>query len=283
MANLGLDESIEPLQEAITRYGLASQVAQGLKSCLERGGGTARFRDAMFQPMLEALEEDSNALGAHEISLCRDRLLRFVEALRENHDGYPAEYQYGSCLQALARVKDECAGPLLRDAIEDVNDSVRHAACSASLWWHDIRDPYAPFAKRWEAEGLEALTQPQKVYVVVDRLYAEVSNGGFAQYFANSTGDYAGYAVEAYRRIGATETAQIVARAVSLFGPEGPSPSRDARSYQLSRLSDDDFAVLEQLDSAYYDGAHRVETLLTMYVLENSDHFRESAGVSMTR
>lgn len=312
LANLGLDESVAPLLAATEQHDVISNVINGLKSCLERGAGSEQFREAMFEPVLDAVGLEScapavllslnreraseillrdeyfhlenralhyiiDALSGNKVPLPRTKLLSFVAELRQEHDGYPREYHYASFLTALVREQAPEAECLLREAICDENDTVRRIACSAMLWYYGIDDVYAPFEARLQTGETQSLTEPQQVYVFVDRLYAEVCNGGFAQYFANPPGNQARDAVEAYRAIGADKTADIVARANSLFGPDGPLAARDARAYQLAKMNDQDFEAMDTLDAEFYDNPDRVETLLTLYVLKNVDHFREPA------
>lgn len=66
-----------------------------------------------------------------------------------------------------------------------------------------------------------------KVLVAIWVLEADVNNGGLDQYHFNSAGDFAFYAEQALQSIGAHAMARIVARANSLFGPDGPPRDRN--------------------------------------------------------
>jgi hypothetical protein len=61
------------------------------------------------------------------------------------------------------------------------------------------------------------------VFVCVWELEADVNNGGFDQYYFNSSGDLAGDAVESLNAIGAKNTADVVRQANALFGAGGPA------------------------------------------------------------
>lgn len=50
---------------------------------------------------------------------------------------------------------------------------------------------------------------PQKVFSAIWALESEVNDGGFSQYFLNSTGESTPFALEALRTIGAPKTAAI--------------------------------------------------------------------------
>ena len=66
-------------------------------------------------------------------------------------------------------------------------------------------------------------------------LESEVRNGGFEQYFYNSSGHYAKDALEGLRRIGATAFAAIVRDALAVFPSGEPPKLRDERIAALER------------------------------------------------
>src|SRR6185295_11604327 len=55
--------------------------------------------------------------------------------------------------------------------------------------------------------GFRALSNPERVFLCVWNLEAEVNNGGFSQFFDNSAGDYAAETPGALRTIGAAAMA----------------------------------------------------------------------------
>jgi len=61
----------------------------------------------------------------------------------------------------------------------------------------------------------------QKVFSAVWSVEAEVNNGGFSQYFLNTSGQTAGFVVEALETIGAPQTADICRRAIAAAFPDG--------------------------------------------------------------
>lgn len=69
---------------------------------------------------------------------------------------------------------------------------------------------------------------------------SEVLNGGFAQFFSNSTGVLAPEAEAAYRRMGMHGLADCVAEAMRWFGTAYPR-DRDARNAALSKGRNDIF------------------------------------------
>jgi hypothetical protein len=74
--------------------------------------------------------------------------------------------------------------------------------------------------QRWR-EPFEIQSLPQKVLSTIWSLQDEVFNGGFAQYFVNSSSETASFAVTAFETIGALTAANICSRAIQAAFPEG--------------------------------------------------------------
>src|SRR6266480_2122618 len=62
---------------------------------------------------------------------------------------------------------------------------------------------------------------PQKVFSAIWAVESEVNNGGFSQYFVNSSAESASFVVEALETVGAPETASICNRAIVTAFPGG--------------------------------------------------------------
>jgi hypothetical protein len=85
---------------------------------------------------------------------------------------------------------------------------------------------------------------------------SEVLNGGFDQYFFNSTGVLAPEAASAFRQIGMPQTAAAVERAMSFFGIEYPR-DRDERQEAIDTAhgasGDEDFDPFQEADDLFFD------------------------------
>ena len=66
-----------------------------------------------------------------------------------------------------------------------------------------------PEYARLDSEGFRNLSVPHKVFSAIWALEAEVNNGGFSQYFFNSSGATAGFVHEALMIVGALKTADF--------------------------------------------------------------------------
>jgi hypothetical protein len=81
---------------------------------------------------------------------------------------------------------------------------------------------------------------------------SEVCNGGFDQFFSNSTGVLAPEAIEGFKTIGQDFVAEIIQEACSLFGEPFPRE----RSLRQSKLEAIDSKLLDSLDQKFYGIIH---------------------------
>lgn len=108
------------------------------------------------------------------------------------------------------------------------------------------------------------LSRQERIVLAVWQLEAEVNNGGFDQYFHNSAGERAPFAIEALLEIGAPNCAAVVGRATQLVLGE-------ARDWSAARnafvdASPDIGDALEPVDQEFYLYPDDLEALLRAYV-----------------
>ena len=85
---------------------------------------------------------------------------------------------------------------------------------------------------------------------------SEVRNGGFDQYFSNSTGVLAPEAVSAFRTLGMPRSAALLERAMAFF--DSPYPrERGEREYALEAAfeaaKDDDYDPFHDINDSFFD------------------------------
>lgn len=138
---------------------------------------------------------------------------------------------------ALERIRSK-QQPTFRDFTDE--DSV------AVLWSFLVA---TVFRGRTGLENLEALMPSARVIYLAGVLDGEVFNGGFHQYFSNSSGEHAHRTLFALHELGATRRASLLQRAIAIFPSKRVPQDRGERNDALDKT---DFAVLEALDSEYY-------------------------------
>jgi hypothetical protein len=92
---------------------------------------------------------------------------------------------------------------------------------------------------------------PTQVINFVEELEAEVNNGGFHQYFNNSSGDNTAEAIEALEIIGASAAANLLRQAAAMFPGNMPLKNREKRlEILMDKFPDTD--EFDDLDNEFY-------------------------------
>ena len=119
----------------------------------------------------------------------------------------------------------------------------------------------------------ELLSPARRVVLLADTFEAEVNNGGFDQYFLNSSGNGAYLAPAALKFLGLRETAKMLESANAKF-PRGPSPVRAARLAQMERLPKSVTLFWERLTDSFFDRKAPSATVeCVKFILDNPIEF----------
>ena len=122
-------------------------------------------------------------------------------------------------------------------------------------------------------ESLDTLTEQQKNFFFNQNLEREVNNGGFKQYFSNSSGDFAHETIDSLRIIGAEKTAAILQKAIDQFPGKTVLKDRIARQAVLERIEETADEVWEELDQIFFTYEDNLNELNIEYVRLNKDKF----------
>jgi hypothetical protein len=114
---------------------------------------------------------------------------------------------------------------------------------------------------------------PQKVFWAIWALEAEVNNGGFAQYFFNTSCETVPFVAEALEIIGAPKTAEICRCAIKSAFPNGLPSTPDAISAASVDLSEDIMGKLYEADEEFFRYPHNLTALLFAYVSKHPEIF----------
>lgn len=142
------------------------------------------------------------------------------------------------------------------------------------------RERTDPFRKLWRdlvrrayeiPNGFDALSQPEKQYFAVGLLEGDVYNGGFDQYFFNSSGDSYLYAVEGLEAMGAIQTLELLRRAKQvLFGFDEPEQDTERRRAFLRSVANESCSKrLSSLDSLFYKDPDALGAKVEQFAKDN--------------
>lgn len=137
----------------------------------------------------------------------------------------------------------------------------------------EVLDEY--FDAGADRQAMWSLSEPRRTAMVVDMLMGEVNNGGFEQYYDNTSGNGAAIAPDCLRRIGMPELAKVLERGNALF-PDGPSMDRDEREEQIMKLGEKLSQHFAELDDAYFELSEPLNCRNVRYILEHQSEFFDS-------
>lgn len=122
-------------------------------------------------------------------------------------------------------------------------------------------------------DNFESLNLEEKTVLYIEMLEGQVNNGGFDQYFFNSSGDYAHETLEALERINAPQMRSILDEAIKSF-PITPVPKdTEKRRKYMDDLPESVIDSWERLDNKFYEYPESLAGLVIEYVKENKKSF----------
>ena len=162
----------------------------------------------------------------------------------------------------------------------NVFENIRNFVENATEEYVDNEDiqRYNFVVNMWEAvckkceygDDFEKLNEHERVFFVTQILEQEVNNGGFSQFFYNSSGDFSNELVNAFTKIGALKTAEICKKALAVFNDNVPT-DREEREELLYKLDCDE--VLSEYDDEFFEYEDNLEELNYTYIMEHRSFF----------
>ena len=129
--------------------------------------------------------------------------------------------------------------------------------------------------QRCDRDGFEALSAAESVAYCVDALEREVNNGGFEQFFGNSSGDTSAETLAALEKIGARQAAELLRSALSPFPNGAPPKDRDGRCELIDAMSDEVRSQWGELDARFWDYPDDLTSLMRQFVNAHRSEFRD--------
>ncbi|SDD94350.1 DMP19 family protein [Niabella drilacis] len=120
---------------------------------------------------------------------------------------------------------------------------------------------------------LDRLTEPQRIFYFNQNIEREINNGGFNQYFYNSSGDFAHETLASLQTIGGNKTADILKQAIDQFPNSIVPRDRAERQEILEQIEEKANEVWEQLDQAFYKYEDNLNDLNIEYIKQNRSSF----------
>ena len=123
-----------------------------------------------------------------------------------------------------------------------------------------------------EKDDFQNLNNFEKTFIYVDVLEHNVTNGGFIQFFFNSSGQFTHEVFHAYMEIKAEKTIDILTEAIHLF-PEVPVPKNLRIRQEILMKKDSNIDLWDALDTEFYKCEDDIIQLTLNYVRKNLSQF----------
>ena len=120
--------------------------------------------------------------------------------------------------------------------------------------------------------GFAGLSEQERQYFAVACLSGEVYNGGFDQFFSNSSGGLYEYAIRGLSSMGAAQSLELLLKAKQVLFDTADVPEDSAARWQLleSRKSDSQDSHLDQLDKMFWKDPDGLGALSRAFAKRNS-------------
>jgi hypothetical protein len=116
--------------------------------------------------------------------------------------------------------------------------------------------------------GDAALSWPERVVLAVEALEREVNNGGYAQFFINSSKEYASMIVEALHAIDCRDTAEVTEVAIDSLRTRGET-SEAAIDEAMNSADGNTSDQLSTCDDRYYEVGEDIAGKLFAFIMRN--------------
>ncbi len=219
-----------------------------------------------FNPVWRILE----AFNKQSVEVPRSRVLAVIETASAEPIKYPMDNVFKQALPLLGVHRNDEDLPMFHRLLDHENEKVSFGATEALYRFHQsydrIRDPETVV----ENNGWSALTVAERHVLAITELDAEVKNGGFAQYYFNSSGAHWEDALSGLAAIGAEGRYRLMLTTVEKFGDTKPAVDRDTRTSQLSKIVRKKNDPFNEQDRSWFKNKGEIlDRLIFKYNLSN--------------
>jgi hypothetical protein len=191
----------------------------------------------LFTPQFKPLWRILEAFKKENVSVPIESLLSLIGEIRKQPPSYPFGNMLGQALALLGSHRNPEDLETLEHFVGDREENIAEGAVEGLRRYYNLdetlRDPWEVV----EQLGWEALTPAEKHLCAVETLNDEVNNGGFAQYYFNSSGDHWADALAGLEAMGAVQHAELVRDTLRSFPDGRPSKHHGTRNEQLAKIA----------------------------------------------
>ncbi len=224
-----------------------------------------------------------HALRRHGMVPPLDTLLDALGAVTHESPAPERERALEACLELLAGIEDAPAEEALRRMLESPSAMARLGAARALAARRGVHDPINVARERQGAMRWGAITPQQRHVLAVDTFIDALRANGFEEFFSRRGWDGWLETPEALEAVGLHADAELVRDGLAHFGPAPLDLVGRAWSLQIEELREHAPSPFYVLD-ARAAGLSNIEReiLLTLYITEHAEHFRDEGERSLS-
>ena len=121
--------------------------------------------------------------------------------------------------------------------------------------------------------NMDSLSDPQKLFFYIQSCEREINNGGFKQFYQNSSGDFAHETCYSLKIVGAYKTANIVMRANDQFPLKAVPKDRSERQKILEQIQETSDEVWKELDQRFLAYEEDLNAFSLEFIRKNKNFF----------
>jgi hypothetical protein len=123
-----------------------------------------------------------------------------------------------------------------------------------------------------ERDESQALTDKERIVLAVEALEREMNNGGYSQFFTNSSKEFASSIVDSLQRIGCKRAANITLKAINALGIS--HLTTEAIETVMAAEDEPRLSQLKRCDDAYHKNAEPIAERLFAFIKANKASIR---------
>jgi len=125
---------------------------------------------------------------------------------------------------------------------------------------------------KW-GDDLDKLTEEQKLFFFNQNLEREVNNGGFNQFFNNSSGNFSHETISSLISIKAFKTVEILKEAIAQFPNNQVPKDFDDRIEIITQIEEKANPIWEQLDQEFFKYTDNLNHLNMEFIKQHRTNF----------
>lgn len=124
------------------------------------------------------------------------------------------------------------------------------------------------------SERIENLSLYERTFYLCQVFEGEINNGGFSQFFYNSSGNFAIETIGSLVEIGGVKTSELLIKSISVFPNSQVPKLKDEREELLDEiLNEQNSEMLETCDNAFYKYEDNLLDLNYNYLMSHKGDF----------